>query len=94
MVPVTVSVSITDACDVNVANRCKIISVTSNEPINGLGDGNTTPDYQITGNLALNFRAERSGNGNGRVYTIGVVCTDAPGNSSVSTVAVTVPHNQ
>lgn len=61
MVPMTVSVSVTDACDVNVANRCKIISVTSNEPINGLGDGNTTPDYQITGNLALNFRAERSG---------------------------------
>ena len=94
MAPVAVGVMVTDACDAGVANRCNIFSVTSNEPINGLGDGNTSPDYQITGKLTLNLRAERSGNGNARVYTVGVVCTDASGNSSTNTVAVTVPHNQ
>jgi feruloyl esterase len=94
MVPVAVGVSVTDACDANVANGCKIVSVTSNEPINGLGDGNTSPDYQITGKLSLNLRAERSGNGHGRVYTVGVVCMDASGNSSTNTVNITVPHNQ
>lgn len=94
MTPVAVSVAVTDACDAGVANRCEIFSVTSNEPINGLGDGNTAPDYQITGKLTLNLRAERSGNGNGRMYTVGVVCMDASGNNSKKTVIVTVPHNQ
>jgi len=94
MVPVVVRVAVTDACDPNVSNQCEIVSVTSNEPINGPGDGNTAPDYQITGKLTLNLRAERSGLGKGRVYTIGVKCTDASGNSSTSTVNVTVPHNK
>ncbi len=93
MVPVRVSVTVTDACDANIANKCKIVSVTSNEPVNALGDGNTEPDYQITGNLTLNLRAERSGTGNGRIYTVSVACTDASGNSSTRAVKVTVPHN-
>jgi hypothetical protein len=38
--------------------------------------------------------AERSGNGTGRVYTLTVRCTDAAGNSTIRTVAVTVPHDQ
>jgi hypothetical protein len=50
-------------------------------------------DWQITGALSLNVRAERS-NGCNRVYTITVRCTDASGNSSNATVTVTVPHNQ
>jgi len=37
-------------------------------------------------------RAERSGLGSGRVYTITVRCTDASGNASVSTGSVTVPR--
>lgn len=94
MVPVVVRVAVTDACDKNVSNQCEIVSVTSNEKINGPGDGNTAPDYQITGKLTLNLRAERSGMGQGRVYTVGVKCTDASGNSSTRTVNVTVPRDQ
>lgn len=93
MVPVAVSVTVTDACDANVANGCKIVSVTSNEPVNAHDDGNTAPDYKITGNLTLNLRAERSGTGDGRIYTVRVVCTDASGNSSPKEVAVRVPLN-
>jgi hypothetical protein len=89
MVPVSVNASITD-CDPSAS--CKIVSVTSNEPDNGLGDGDTPIDWKITGDLTLELRAERAGTGAGRVYTILVACTDAAGNTSTSTVTVTVPH--
>jgi hypothetical protein len=91
MVPVTVAVSATDNCDRSVT--CRIVSVTSNEPVEGLGDGDTAPDWEITGTLTLNLRAERSGKGTGRVYTIAVECTDSSNNKSTSTVAVNVPRN-
>lgn len=91
MVPVTVSPTVSDACD--AAPACRIVSVASNEPVNGLGDGDTAPDWQITGDLTVNLRAERSALGPGRVYTIGVQCTDASGNGSTGTVTVSVPKN-
>ncbi len=90
MVPVVVSASISD-CDSTAS--CRIVSVTSNEPDDGLGDGDTATDWKITGDLTLNVRAERAGRGTGRVYTITVACTDASGNTSTSTVTVTVPHD-
>ena len=92
MIPVTLTVSALDNCDPQPS--CQIIDVTSNEPENGLGDGDTAPDWEITGDLTLNLRAERSGKGSGRVYTITVMCTDAHGNSSKGTVNVTVPHDK
>jgi hypothetical protein len=92
MEPVTVTVDATDLCDPNFS--CEIISVTSDEPINGVGDGNTSPDWIITGPLTVDIRAERAGPGDGRVYTITVECTDESGNSSTATVDVTVPHSQ
>lgn len=92
MVPVTVAASVSDICDTTPS--CKITSVSSNEPVNGLGDGDTAPDWEITGNLTVNLRSERGGVGNGRLYTIAVRCTDASGNSSTKTVGVTVPHDQ
>ncbi|HUE89781.1 MAG TPA: PKD domain-containing protein [Vicinamibacterales bacterium] len=92
MVPVSVSVSVTDVCD--LAPSCQILSVTSNEPVNGPGDGNTSPDWIITGPLTVELRAERSGTGTGRIYTITVQCTDNSGNSSTATVEVIAPHSQ
>lgn len=92
LVPVTVTTAATDACD--PAPRCAISSVSSNEPVNGLGDGDTAPDWFITGAGTILLRAERSGLGTGRVYTIGMTCTDAAGNSSQSATFVTVPHDQ
>jgi hypothetical protein len=92
MVPVSVAAAVSDACDAGAS--CQVLSVTSNEPVNGLGDGDTAPDWQITGLLTVNLRAERSGRGNGRTYTITVQCTDASGNSATKTVTVTVPKSQ
>jgi len=93
MVPVVLAVSTSDNCDPNPV--CRIITVSSNEPENGLGDGDTAPDWEITGDLTVNLRAERSGTGSGRVYTIMVQCTDTSGNNSTPRmVTVTVPHDQ
>jgi alpha-tubulin suppressor-like RCC1 family protein len=92
MVPVTVTVSVADACDPSVT--CSITTVTSNEPENGLGDGDTSPDWAITGDLTLDLRAERSGKGTERVYTITVTCTDDSGNSATKTVTVAAPHSK
>jgi hypothetical protein len=72
----------------------KIVSATSNEPDNGLGDGDTANDIQITGPLALNLRAERAGGGNGRIYTIVVEARDAAGNATTRTVTIAVPKSQ
>jgi len=92
MVEVVVVVDAEDICD--PAPVCEIVNVTSNEPINGPGDGNTEPDWEITGDLTLNLRAECAGGGTGRVYTIHVECTDASGNTTTATAEVNVPHDQ
>ena len=70
-----------------------VLSVSSNEPENGTGDGDTAPDWEIVDAHTVRLRAERSGNGNGRTYTITITATDASGNSSTQTVTVFVPHN-
>jgi hypothetical protein len=75
-------------------------TVSSNEPENGLGDGDTAPDWtkpfidQTNGIITLKLRAERSGSGNGRVYTIMITATDESGNTSQATVDISVPHDQ
>jgi hypothetical protein len=92
MVPLTVAVAATDICSSSVS--CKITSVSSNEPINGTGDGDTGPDWNVTGPLTLDLRAERAGTGNGRVYTIGLACKDGIGNTATGTATVNVPKSQ
>jgi N-acetylneuraminic acid mutarotase len=86
--PVTLSVSATDICD--SAPKCKITSVTSNQPVTQPGDV-TTPDWEITGDLTLNLRAEFS-RGMDRRYTVTVSCVDASGNTATAHVIVTVPR--
>lgn len=92
MVPVVLTAQASDLCSPTI--DCKVTSVTSNEPENGLGDGDTAPDWKITGPLAVDLRAERAGTGSGRAYTVTVECTDASGNSANQAVTVAVPHNQ
>jgi hypothetical protein len=92
LMPVAISVAATDNC--TALPQSEIVKVTCNEPVNGPGDGNTDPDWVLTGKLSLNVRSERSGTGNGRVYTITVACTDAAGNSALKDVTVTVPKSK
>jgi hypothetical protein len=77
--------------DVTGPPACSV-GVTSSEPVNGPEDGNTTVDWQVLSPTTVRVRAERSGIGTGRVYTITVTCTDELGNSSASSATVTVPR--
>jgi len=70
-----------------------LLSVTSNEPDDGLGDGDTANDIVIVDNDTIKLRAERSGGGNGRIYTITYQATNTCGNTVTATATVTVPHN-
>jgi hypothetical protein len=89
---VTVDATVED--DSDPAPTLRILSVSSNEPEDGTGDGDAGPDWDITGDLTLDLRAERSGSGDGRVYTITLVATDASGNESFETVEVVVPKSR
>jgi 6-phosphogluconolactonase len=89
-VEVTIDYAVTSPCP----NTC-VLTVSSNEPVNGAGDGNTSPDWQVVDAHHLLLRAERAGDGNGRVYTITITCTnDTNKQSSTKTVTVFVPHDQ
>jgi hypothetical protein len=74
--------------------------VVSNELQNGTGEGDIGPDWtepvinQVTGLITLQIRAERSGSGHGRVYTITVAATDSVGNTSTTSIDIIVPHDQ
>ena len=72
-----------------------VTGVTQDEAIDGLGDGDTSPDAQVgsTSDEVL-LRAERSGTGDGRVYRIAFTASDPAGATCSGVVAVDVPHNQ
>ena len=89
MVPVTLRYSVSDNCD---ASPKPVITISSNEPVDGTGDGDTSPDWELIDAHHVLLRAERSGNGSGRIYTITLTVTDSAGSSSSSSVIVRVPH--
>ena len=70
-----------------------ITSITSSEADNGLGDGDTTGDTSWAG-LTGAVRAERSGKGTSRTYTVTVTATDCAGNSADFTATIIVPHDR
>jgi len=91
-VEVHVNVSVYDVCD--PSPTLTFVSITSNEPENAKGDGNTTNDIVVVNDFTFNLRAERSGTGAGRIYTITYKATDISGNTAMVSVTVAVPHNQ
>jgi hypothetical protein len=69
-----------------------ITSVTQDEPLNSLGDGDTSPDAKAgTQSNNIFLRAERNGRGDGRVYRVSFTGSDGKGGSGSGTVAVGVP---
>jgi hypothetical protein len=96
LVKIKAEVVAVDACDPDPV--VTLDSITSNEPDNGTGDGNTTDDIQGadlgTDDTLFLLRAERQGPCTGRVYTVTYSATDASGNSSPGAAQVTVPHDQ
>lgn len=93
LVPIVATVSVSDAADPLPIVR--LISITSNEPDNRTGDGDTTGDIAGadvgTPDLSFALRAERAAGGTGRVYTITYQATDASGNATRVSVSVIVP---
>jgi hypothetical protein len=74
----------------------KVTGVMSDEQpglVKGAGGDRHDPDARITGDTATLLRAERSGTGNGRVYTILFTATDIFGAESTGSVTVCVPHD-
>jgi uncharacterized protein (TIGR03118 family) len=82
-VPVTINYSVADDCD--PAPVCTLI-VTNDET----GANDTT----VVNAHTVDLVASREGNGNGRVYTVKISCTDKLPLSSSTSVTVTVPHDQ
>lgn len=87
-----VAVSYTSSDNFPAAVSCAL-SVSSNEPVTSASD-NTSPDWIVTNSQQVQLRAERQGEGNGRIYTITVTCTDAQGNAASRTATVVVPHDR
>jgi hypothetical protein len=95
LVPVVASFSASDACgEVAVT----LAAVTSSEPDDGVGDGDTRNDIQGaaigSADVAFDLRAERSGSGPGRTYVVTYTGSDASGNVTVASDLVFVPHDE
>ncbi len=93
LVDVGLSIDVNDACD---ESPIVSIAVTSDEAPSGeSGSGGPIhcPDAVIGVDNSVLLRAERAGNGDGRVYAITVTAVDSCGNASNCTVNVVVPHN-
>jgi hypothetical protein len=90
MVDVYLDYTIRDNC---VSTPNVTISITSNEPVNGTGDGDTDPDWEIIDKNRIRLRAERAGNGTGRIYTITVTVNDGCNAPVSATTEVRVAHN-
>jgi DNA/RNA endonuclease G (NUC1) len=91
--PITVADLVAGASDnfdpnVNL-NSVVIASVSSDEGTAANGDIVVAADCK-----SVHLRADRNGNGDGRVYTITFRARDAAGNTSFVSAKVTVPHDQ
>lgn len=93
---ITATISATDVCD--SFPEVTLLSVVSDEPDNGLGDGDTTGDIQNavfgTDDRVFELRAERQGKGDGRFYTATYQAEDDSGNTTPAEATVEVPKSQ
>ena len=87
-----ISALVQDACD--PAPALEVVSASSHQPDNGVGDGDTTDDVVVFPDRVC-LRAERQGHDLGdRIYTVNVVARDASGNTSDPSFQVRVSHDQ
>jgi hypothetical protein len=92
MIEITPTITVTDNRDPEP--DVTFGGVTSDEGENAIGDGNTSPDIFVDADGRIFLRAERSGLGDGRVYTLTWSARDAAGNTTTRSVDVTVPHDR
>ncbi len=93
---ITAEIEVLDVCDPNP--QVQLIAVVSNEPDDDTGDGATTGDIQNATSGAddriFDLRAERKGNGTGRIYTATYQASDASGNTADDSDEVLVPKSK
>ena len=88
---VTLTVTDPDGDPVTVT----ITSVRQDEAVQGRGDGRTRPDAMLGSESdQVRLRAERSGNGDGRVYEVAFRASDDNGGSCTGRALVGVPHDR
>ena len=89
-----VPVSITGVADPDDPDlRLTVTAVTQDEPVRGQGCGDTSPDAVLAGASVL-LRAERAGQGTGRVYRVTFTASDTSGVTCTGSVTVCVPHDR
>jgi hypothetical protein len=73
----------------------EIVKITSDEATTAISSGGQThaPDASGIGTATASVRAERAGNGNGRIYEITFIATDGNGGESQGSVKVSVPES-
>jgi hypothetical protein len=74
----------------------RITGVRQDEPVSGLDRGDVGPDAVVTSSAnqdTVQLRRERSGKGNGRVYTVSFTAHDGLASCS-GAVKVEVPHSR
>ncbi|MHC0616559.1 OmpL47-type beta-barrel domain-containing protein [Paenibacillus sp. M.A.Huq-82] len=95
---ITVSASVYADDSLSGIGSVVLTSITSNEPDSGLGEGDLPNDVQGAeigaADTQFMLRAERAGNGGGRIYTITYTVIDRAGNKTDAVTTVTVPHSQ
>jgi len=92
MVKITTSWTVSDKCD--ATPDVSLVSISMDEADDATGDGHTDDDIQIRDDGSICLRAERSGTGNDRVYTLTYRAIDDCGNATEESATVTVPHDQ
>jgi hypothetical protein len=94
---VTVCAQVTVSDDGTAQPAWTLVSITCNEDADGHGDGHTQTDYRDaqfgTADRCVDLRAERAGNGDGRVYELFYSVRDASGNTTSVAAHVRVPHD-
>ncbi len=86
--------SVRDNCPISI-DDVVIEMVTSDEPDDAIGDGNTINDIVVGDDCrSVQLRAERAGTGDGRVYTVTLRLRDSGGAVTRAAFEVSVPHSQ
>jgi hypothetical protein len=91
MVKITPTWTVSDNCD--AMPGVSLVSISINES-NTKGNGRTDDDFKIGDNGSIYLRAERSGKGGDRIYTITYRAVDDSGNATESSATVMVPHDR
>ena len=72
--------------------RITVMAVTQDEPVSGQGGGDTSPDA-VLAEASVLLRAERAGQGTGRVYRVTFTAVDQSGATCTGSVTACVPHD-